>query len=45
MGVRPGEDEIVRLRKIHTDDNSSDILTKFLAKNRFEKLRKTLLNM
>ena len=39
------EDEIVRLRKIHTDDNTSDILTKYLAKNRFEKLRKALLNM
>ena len=39
------EDEIVRLRKIHTDDNTSDIMTKYLAKNRFEKLRKKLLSM
>jgi hypothetical protein len=39
------EDEVVRLRSIKTDDNTSDILTKFLYKNRFEALRKKLLNM
>ena len=39
------EDSVVRLRKIATQDNSSDILTKALSRPLFEKHRKTVLNM
>ena len=39
------EDAIVRLRKVHTDDNPSDIFTKALSRPVFEKHRKAVLNM
>jgi len=39
------EESIVAVKKIGTDDNYADLLSKALGRRRFEKLRKMILNM